>query len=237
MVMDKLSKNCDLYIRIISEHLAPETFNKIARIHPLPESPTSNIHFTYAKCQECRLSEIRTNAIVGAGNYNAEILVIGEAPGPDEDIVGVPFIGRAGKLIRDVFTKMEIEKNVYYSNAVACIPKDTKESSFRAPEVSEIKACSKRLDEVINLLPNLKAVILLGKTAHVAFLHKDDIEKKLRTIKMSEIIGFNKKYEKYSVYTNYHPSYIERQGKPKELMQSWINTFKEILKELKNAKG
>jgi len=112
-------------------------------------------------CTKCELAKTRNHVIFGEGNANADILIIGEAPGRDEDIQGRPFVGKSGKLLDKIlaacgFTR---SKHVFISNIVKCRPPDN-----RIPTPGEASACMPWLLEQIELI-NPKILILLGSTA------------------------------------------------------------------------
>lgn len=198
------------------------------------------IQSNWSACTSCRLSKTRELVVVGSGYNTAKILIIGEAPGPEEDKNGVGFSGPTGTLLRTTLFKVGINvfDDVYFTNAVACIPKDTKESSFRRPLASEVTQCMPRITQIINQLKDLKVVLLLGKTAYVSYQLLTGVESsysKLDTsIKMASVLGWSKNNTPLT-YTTYHPSYIERQkayASYNNEMQSWINDFKVIKRYL-----
>lgn len=112
------------------------------------------------KCQKCKLYKARTNVVVGVGNQNADLMFIGEGPGADEDKMGIPFVGKAGKLMNMAFQALEINRDeVYIANIVKCRPPNN-----RNPEPDEVQACLDYLrNQVILVKP--KIIILLGNVA------------------------------------------------------------------------
>lgn len=119
-------------------------------------------------CQKCRLCQNRTKIVFGIGNKNADIMFIGEGPGADEDKQGIPFVGKAGKLMDRAFEGLGIERgNVYIANIVKCRP-----PSNRVPEDDEASACLNYLrNQVILVKP--KIIVLLGSTALKNILGKE----------------------------------------------------------------
>ena len=119
-------------------------------------------------CQKCRLCQNRTKIVFGIGNKNADIMFIGEGPGADEDKQGIPFVGKAGKLMNKAFEGLGIERgNVYIANIVKCRP-----PSNRVPEDDEASACLNYLrNQVILVKP--KIIVLLGSTALKNILGKE----------------------------------------------------------------
>ena len=88
-------------------------------------------------CKKCKLCTNRTNIVFGVGNKNADVMFIGEGPGADEDRLGEPFVGKAGKLMNKAFQALEIHRDkVYIANIVKCRPPQN-----RTPEADEAQAC------------------------------------------------------------------------------------------------
>ena len=88
-------------------------------------------------CQKCKLAQGRTNIVFADGNKQADIMLIGEGPGADEDRMGVPFVGKAGKLMNMAFQALEINREkLYIANIVKCRPPNN-----RNPEADEDMAC------------------------------------------------------------------------------------------------
>ena len=125
-------------------------------------------------CTSCSLSETRKNVVVGKGNEAAHIVIIGEGPGEQEDNTGLPFVGRAGKMLDTALSSVDIDplKDCYITNIVKCRPPGN-----RKPTSTESEACMPWLNEQINLM-NPKIIILAGATAVESYLGiKDPISK------------------------------------------------------------
>lgn len=111
-------------------------------------------------CSKCKLCNTRTNIVFGTGNKNSNIMFIGEGPGADEDRLGEPFVGRAGKLMNMAFEAIGLKReSVYIANIVKCRP-----PSNRNPEADEVNACMDYLRNQV-LLVNPKIIVLLGSVA------------------------------------------------------------------------
>lgn len=111
-------------------------------------------------CNKCKLAKGRTNVVIGEGNKNADIMFIGEGPGADEDAQGIPFVGKAGKLMNMAFAGIGISREeVYIANIVKCRP-----PSNRNPEKDEADACMEYLKAQIELIKP-KVIVLLGSVA------------------------------------------------------------------------
>lgn len=119
-------------------------------------------------CQKCKLGRTRQNIVFGVGNKNARLMFIGEGPGADEDRLGEPFVGRAGKLMDMAFETVGIKREeVYIANIVKCRP-----PSNRNPEDEEAIACLNYLrNQVILVKP--KIIVLLGSVALKNILGKE----------------------------------------------------------------
>lgn len=119
-------------------------------------------------CQKCKLCKTRNNIVFGVGNREADIMLIGEGPGADEDMQGEPFVGKAGKLMNMAFDALGIKKEeLYIANIVKCRPPFN-----RNPEQDEEQACLDFLrNQVILVKP--KIIVLLGKVALKNILGKE----------------------------------------------------------------
>ena len=174
------------------------------------------------ECTSCNLSKTRKNVVVGKGNESAHVVIIGEGPGEQEDITGLPFVGRAGKMLDTALSSVDIDplEDCYITNIVKCRPPNN-----RKPSAAESEACMPWLNEQINLLKP-KIIILAGSTAVQSFL---GINEPISKIRGQWIEKDNIKYMPI-----FHPSYLLRnpsknKGKPKWL--TWQD-LKKVKKEL-----
>ena len=174
------------------------------------------------ECVSCSLSKTRTNVVVGKGNEKANLVIIGEGPGEQEDKSGLPFVGRAGKMLDSALAAVNIDplEDCYITNIVKCRPPNN-----RKPTASESDACMPWLNKQIELL-SPKIIVLAGSTATESFLGVKEPISKIR----------GKWIEKDSIkyMPIFHPSYLLRnpskeKGKPKWL--TWQD-LKKIKKEL-----
>ena len=120
------------------------------------------------QCRKCKLCQNRTNVVFGTGNKQADLMFIGEGPGADEDKQGIPFVGRAGKLMNMAFEAIGLKREeVYIANIVKCRP-----PANRNPEDDEATVCLNYLrNQVILVKP--KIVVLLGNVALKNILGKE----------------------------------------------------------------
>lgn len=111
-------------------------------------------------CRGCVLCEERNMAVAGSGNIHADLMLIGEGPGAEEDKNGVPFVGAAGRLLTDMLDAVDIDRNkLYVTNIVKCRPPKN-----RTPKDDEAAACLPFLKRQIELI-DPKVILLLGATA------------------------------------------------------------------------
>ena len=119
-------------------------------------------------CFKCPLGKTRTNLVFGTGNEKAQIMLIGEGPGEQEDLQGVPFVGPAGKLLDDMLEMIDLDRQkVYIANIVKCRPPRN-----RDPLNVEQEACRPWLDRQIALV-NPKIIVCLGRIAAMALIRED----------------------------------------------------------------
>ena len=119
-------------------------------------------------CSRCKLCKVRNKIVFGVGNKNADLMFIGEGPGADEDKIGEPFVGKAGKLMDTAFQALDINREqVYIANIVKCRPPGN-----RNPEQDEVNACLDYLrNQVILVEP--KIIVLFGSVALKNILGKE----------------------------------------------------------------
>jgi DNA polymerase len=99
-------------------------------------------------CTDCKLCESRTQVVFGRGSLKPSLMIVGEAPGRDEDVNGIPFIGQAGQKLNKMLAYAGIRRDdIYITNAVLCRPPNN-----RDPEQDELDACKDRLNQQINIL-------------------------------------------------------------------------------------
>jgi DNA polymerase len=163
------------------------------------------------QCHRCDLGNTRTHAVVGRGSLKAPIMVVGEAPGQNEDETGLPFVGRAGQLLEKILqsVKLDTEKDVYICNINKCRPPNN-----RVPTNEEIEACKPYLLEQIRLV-NPKIILLTGATAVKGLIGDKRGITKIR--------GTWMEWEGRLCMPIFHPSYLLRNpsrevGSPKWLM-------------------
>jgi len=206
-------------------------------------------YYKWSHCRDCRLCHTRGQSAPGTGSLSPKVLVIGEAPGPVEDEQGIPFVGPTGTLLRETMKKVgfDLYNDVYFTNVVSCIPRDTRNSKFRAPTNTEATACLERLNYIVNTLcRDTKVVILLGAVAMLGWqrlMHpQTDLTILENQIRVGKSIGWSQD-DNFKLYTTYHPSFIERHKKLsdaikfKSLYQDWIYDFVVVKKFINEGVG
>ncbi|WP_448168992.1 uracil-DNA glycosylase family protein [Burkholderia ambifaria] len=151
-----------------------------------------------ADCTSCRLCEKRTNTVFGVGDREADWMLIGEAPGENEDKQGEPFVGQAGKLLDNMLQSLALKRgeNVYIANVIKCRPPGN-----RNPEPDEVARCEPYLQRQVALVKP-KLIVALGRFAAQTLLKTDASIASLR--------GRVHTYEGVPVIVTYHPAYLLR---------------------------
>ena len=120
------------------------------------------------QCHACSLAETRTNVVFGVGTPQAEVVIVGEAPGANEDKQGEPFVGRAGKLLDDMLAMIGLDRSrIYITNSVKCRPPQN-----RDPEQEEIAACMGYLRNQVALI-RPKIIVCVGRIAAMTLIQPD----------------------------------------------------------------
>jgi DNA polymerase len=159
-----------------------------------------------AVCTRCDLALTRTNTVFGTGNPHSPLMLIGEGPGENEDATGLPFVGRAGKLLDDILAAVNLSRqDVYITNIVKCRPAVEEGGRLRnrQPRASEIRACHPYLQGQIEAIKP-KIILCLGSPAAKTVIDKDFKITRDRG-KWYELEGGIK------AMATFHPAYILRQ--------------------------
>ncbi len=177
---------------------------------PLPDAPIAETRIELprlewpqlqrevADCQRCRLCETRTQTVFGRGNPQARWMLIGEAPGENEDKQGLPFVGRAGQLLDNMLAAagLDRDQDVYIANVLKCRPPGN-----RNPAPDEIAACNGYLlQQIHHIQPTL--IVALGRFAAQTLLETADSIGRLR--------GKVHRYQGVPLVVSYHPAYLLR---------------------------
>jgi DNA polymerase len=148
-------------------------------------------------CQSCPLGKSRKNFVFGIGNPDADLMLIGEAPGAEEDAQGIPFVGRAGQLLTKILAAINFSRDeVYIANILKCRPPNN-----RDPLPNEVDACRPYLDKQIEMIKP-KIILLLGRVAAQTLLETKDSLSSMRRRTHS--------YMGIDVFVTYHPAALLR---------------------------
>jgi len=170
---------------------------------------------SYIKNSEmCNLKNTAINTVIGDGNENANIMLIGEAPGAEEDKVGKPFVGAAGILLNKMLNAIDLKReDIYITNIIPWRPPNN-----RTPTNDEILQCLPFVQKIIEIVkPNL--ILLLGATSAKAILNSNLSIAKLRG-EWHEYQSINHN-EKINCLVTYHPAFLLRS--PNYKKESWID--------------
>jgi uracil-DNA glycosylase family 4 len=151
-----------------------------------------------ATCTACKLHQTRTQGVLGSGDLNADWLIVGEAPGADEDAQGEPFVGAAGRLLDAMLAAIDLKRghNVYIANVLKSRPPGN-----RNPEADEVAACMPYLLQQIDLLQP-KIIVALGRFAAQNLLASSETIANLR--------GRVHHFQNIPLIVSYHPAYLLR---------------------------
>ena len=196
---------------IVSEAV-PKDEAAVFRKPAKAESRLDNLNWPELKqqvtgCIACKLRAGCTQTVFGVGDERADWLFVGEGPGADEDALGEPFVGQAGKLLDNMLAAIKLKrgKNVYVANIVKCRPPNN-----RTPAADEIAQCLPYLQRQIELLQP-KLIVALGKVASNALLGKEATLASLRSAQHD--------YQGIPLIVTYHPAYLLRS--PTEKAKAW----------------
>lgn len=169
-------------------------------------------------CMRCELGATRNKFVFGTGDPNADLLIIGEAPGRDEDLQGEPFVGRSGKLLTSILESIQLSRDdVFIANILKCRPPNN-----RRPSTPEVNTCEVYLHKQIELI-NPKYILALGLTAADTLLKEKCVMKDIR----GEIMDYRGK----KLMVTYHPSALLRNPNLKRPVWEDMKKLKELLSE------
>jgi uracil-DNA glycosylase family 4 len=172
----------------------PSLFEEVEKVK---DDTLLKIREDLGDCTRCKLHKGRNKLVFGDGNPKAELVFVGEGPGADEDAQGLPFVGRAGKLLTQMIEAMGLQrKDVYICNVVKCRPPEN-----RAPEPDEVQTCSPYLLRQIDVI-NPKVIVCLGAVAAKTLLET--------TRGISQYRGDWQEWRGRKLMATYHPAYLLR---------------------------
>ena len=189
---------------------APGQMSLVAEKRLWPEQPSlDQVRTVLGDCTRCGLAAGRTQIVFGDGNPDADLLFVGEGPGEQEDLRGIPFCGRAGELLTSMIEKgLGIPRSsVYICNIVKCRPPQN-----RTPLTDEVAACRPFLDGQIEAV-RPRVIVALGKPAASTLLGREVLITKLR--------GTWHEYRGIPLMPTYHPAFLLRQYTPENRRLVW----------------
>jgi len=181
-----------------------------------PAQKLQKLHETYASKNTCDLKATATQAVFGDGNAQSEVVFIGEAPGKNEDLRGIPFIGAAGKFLAEMLESIKLKReNVYITNVVKYRPPNN-----RDPLPSEKESCRPWLEAELDLIKP-KLIVFLGRHAMNNFFPEEKISSAHGKLLIKKIPGIATTY----FLPTYHPAAALYNG---SLRQELLKDFKQI---------
>jgi DNA polymerase len=217
---------------VLPDSVAPEPVKSGPAELDLPEGLSSPdpagmdwgaLETAVSACRACGLCETRTNTVFGVGDRNADLLIIGEAPGAEEDRAGEPFVGRAGQLLNRMLAAIGLGRDqVYIANVLKCRPPGN-----RDPRPEEAKQCEAYLMRQIELL-GPRAILCVGRVAAQHVLQTDAPLGSLRGRWLEFRAGA------MPLRVTYHPAYLLRS--PDQKVKAWEDLV-EVARRLRDAQG
>jgi uracil-DNA glycosylase family 4 len=192
---------------------APLTFSKNAA------EALRAIREDIGDCMRCKLHTLgRTQVVFGVGNPDADLMFVGEAPGADEDVQGIPFVGRAGQLLTKIIEAIGLTRDdVYIANIIKCRPPQN-----RNPEPDEVATCEPFLFRQIDIIKP-KIIVALGKYAAQTLLRTETPISRLR--------GQQFDYRGARLIPTFHPAYLLRNPSSKREVWEDMKLVKRLLTE------
>ena len=186
-----------------------------ARQHP--HIPLDELRAQVAACRQCPLCEGRTQTVFGVGNPEARVLIVGEAPGKNEDLQGEPFVGAAGKYLNELLAVAGLARDeVFIANVLKCRP-----PSNRDPRPEEIQACTPFLREQTRTI-DPEFIVTLGNFA-TKFILKTDVG-------ITRLHGTLQRAGRFKVFPIFHPAAALYDGSKREALENDFTTLGELLK-------
>jgi uracil-DNA glycosylase family 4 len=193
------------------EPAAPVVFSKNAA------EALAAVRADIGDCTRCKLHTLgRRQIVFGVGNPQADLMFVGEAPGADEDVQGIPFVGRAGQLLTKIIEAIDLKReDVYIANVIKCRPPQN-----RNPEPDEVETCEPFLFQQIDIIKP-KVIVALGKFAAQALLRTLDPISRLR--------GRVYAYRGAKLIPTFHPAYLLRNPSSKREVWEDMKLVKRLL--------
>ena len=185
-------------------------------LDPLVPTTLAELEAEIRRCRKCSLHRTRTQPVPGEGPSPCEIMIVGEAPGREEDLEGRPFVGQAGKLLQKMLQAIGLERSgVYITNVVKCRPPGN-----RTPEAEELQACRPYLARQIRLV-RPRVILALGAVAARSLL--------LQETPLSRLRGRPYEIDGIRVVVSYHPAYLLRNPAAKRAAWEDLQLLRRLL--------
>lgn len=182
-----------------------------------PHIPLDQLKAQVSACRGCTLADGRTNVVFGAGDPQARVLIVGEAPGKNEDLQGEPFVGAAGKYLSELLALAGLSRDeVFIANVLKCRP-----PSNRDPRPEEIQACAPYLREQTRTI-DPEFIVTLGNFA-TKFILKTDVG-------ITRLHGTLQRAGRFKVFPIFHPAAALYDGSKREALENDFTTLGELLK-------
>ena len=184
-----------------------------------PAEALAAVRAEIGDCTRCKLHTLgRTQIVFGVGNPNADLMFVGEAPGADEDVQGIPFVGRAGQLLTKIIEAIGLSRDdVYIANVIKCRPPGN-----RNPEPDEVETCEPFLFQQVDIIEP-KVIVALGKFGAQALLRTLDPISRLR--------GRVYNFRGAKLIPTFHPAYLLRNPASKREVWEDMKVVRKLLKE------
>ncbi|MEG0323378.1 MAG: uracil-DNA glycosylase [Raoultibacter sp.] len=187
-----------------------------------PQIPLEDIRAEVEACRKCPLCEGRTQVVFGVGNSEARVMIVGEAPGKNEDLQGEPFVGAAGKSLNELLALAGLEReDVFIANVLKCRPPDN-----RDPRPEEIQLCTPYLREQTRTI-NPDFIVTLGNFA-TKFILKTDVG-------ITLLHGTLQQAGKFKVFPIFHPAAAIYDRSKREALDKDFRTLGALLSEEKQS--
>jgi uracil-DNA glycosylase len=201
-----------------------------------PLKVLDDLAYEVSRCKKCSISEFRSHTVFSAGNYKADLVVVGEGPGEQEDKAGIAFVGPAGKLLDRMLECIGRDRTTaYFCNVVKCRACDVHPTSGwkknRAPSDQEMENCAPFLYEQIEQLPNKKLLLGVGATAAHWLLGAWPDKTYMKQVRQKLFMS----YADVPALITYHPSYLLREDNA--AMKSTVWEDLKLAREFLDFKG
>ncbi len=214
------------FLRLQADLGAREYPKEVVSLLPRGARSLNELEQEALSCKRCRLWETRNKVVFGAGNPNADLVLVGEAPGGEEDRQGIPFVGRAGLLLTKILKSIDFEREeVFIANVLKCRPPEN-----RDPLADEVEACEQFLVEQIMAIKP-KIICALGAFAARTLLKLGP------STSIGSLRGVVHNYHGVPLVATYHPAYLLRS--PNKKRDTWedVKFLRRLYEKLTDTEG